>query len=202
MADLDHDSLPTLEARLSMPISNMSLTNFVKGRLIDARITTLRDLVQKNETDLLKLRSFGRKSLREVKNCLAQMTLSLGMKLDQHGDEGALDPVIYQLVMTQNRQLNDTVNMLRAEKKQLYDEVDGLRAAKSAAEGKLREFSEAKDVEEKLATTVSKAEKIAASVSDPSLRPTAYAFALQTIYAASRPNQMRIPMGMPLFLGL
>jgi DNA-directed RNA polymerase subunit alpha len=39
------------------------------------------ELVQKTELDLLKLRHFGRKSLKEVKECLQEMGLSLGMKL-------------------------------------------------------------------------------------------------------------------------
>jgi hypothetical protein len=38
--------------------------------------------VKKNDTDLLKVRSFGKTSLREVKRKLADMGLSLGMDLD------------------------------------------------------------------------------------------------------------------------
>jgi hypothetical protein len=45
-------------------------------------IGTVRDLVKKNDTDLLKVRSFGKTSLREVKRKLADMGLSLGMDLD------------------------------------------------------------------------------------------------------------------------
>ena len=40
------------------------------------------DLVKKTDSDLLKVRSFGKTSLREVKRKLADMGLSLGMDLD------------------------------------------------------------------------------------------------------------------------
>jgi DNA-directed RNA polymerase alpha subunit len=39
-------------------------------------------LVKKTDSDLLKVRSFGKTSLREVKRKLADMGLSLGMDLD------------------------------------------------------------------------------------------------------------------------
>jgi DNA-directed RNA polymerase subunit alpha len=42
----------------------------------------VRDLVKKTDQDLLKVRSFGKTSLREVKRRLADMGLSLGMDLD------------------------------------------------------------------------------------------------------------------------
>ena len=38
--------------------------------------------MQKTDSDLLKVRSFGKTSLREVKRRLADMGLSLGMDLD------------------------------------------------------------------------------------------------------------------------
>ena len=50
--------------------------------LESAKIGTVRDLVKKTDTDLLKVRSFGKTSLREVKRKLADMGLSLGMDLD------------------------------------------------------------------------------------------------------------------------
>jgi DNA-directed RNA polymerase subunit alpha len=39
--------------------------------------------VQKTEGDMLKTKNFGRKSLNEIKDILASMGLSLGMRLDQ-----------------------------------------------------------------------------------------------------------------------
>lgn len=40
------------------------------------------DLVQKTEQEMLKTKNFGRKSLKEIKDLLAEMGLTLGMKLD------------------------------------------------------------------------------------------------------------------------
>ncbi len=51
--------------------------------LKNANIRTIRELVQKTEPEMLKTKNFGRKSLNEIKEILATMGLSLGMKLDQ-----------------------------------------------------------------------------------------------------------------------
>ena len=50
--------------------------------LLNAKIETIGALVQRTESELLKTRGFGRKSLQEVKDILAEMGLSLGMRLD------------------------------------------------------------------------------------------------------------------------
>jgi len=46
-----------------------------------ADIKTIRDLVEKNDAEMLKYRNFGRKSLNEIKEVLTGMGLSLGMDL-------------------------------------------------------------------------------------------------------------------------
>jgi DNA-directed RNA polymerase subunit alpha len=51
--------------------------------LKNANIRTLRELVTKTEAEMLKTKNFGRKSLNEIKEILAGMGLSLGMRLDQ-----------------------------------------------------------------------------------------------------------------------
>jgi DNA-directed RNA polymerase subunit alpha len=51
--------------------------------LKNANIRTIRELVQKTEPEMLRTKNFGRKSLNEIKEILAGMGLSLGMKLDQ-----------------------------------------------------------------------------------------------------------------------
>jgi DNA-directed RNA polymerase subunit alpha len=48
--------------------------------LKNANIYTLKDLVSKTESDLLKTKHFGRKSLQQVKHVLDSMGLSLGME--------------------------------------------------------------------------------------------------------------------------
>jgi DNA-directed RNA polymerase subunit alpha len=50
--------------------------------LKNANIRTIGELVQKNESEMLKTRNFGRKSLNEIKEILASMGLSLGMDLE------------------------------------------------------------------------------------------------------------------------
>jgi len=53
--------------------------------LKNANITTIRELVQKTEPEMLKTKNFGRKSLNEIKEILTTMGLSLGMKFDDRG---------------------------------------------------------------------------------------------------------------------
>ena len=50
--------------------------------LQNANIHYIGELVQKTEAEMLKTKNFGRKSLKEIKEILAEMGLSLGMKLD------------------------------------------------------------------------------------------------------------------------
>src|SRR5271157_3070097 len=53
--------------------------------LKNANITTIRELVQKSESEMLKTKNFGRKSLNEIKEILSSMGLSLGMRFDESG---------------------------------------------------------------------------------------------------------------------
>lgn len=50
--------------------------------LANADIKRIGDLVQRTESEMLKTKNFGRKSLKEIKEILGEMGLSLGMKLD------------------------------------------------------------------------------------------------------------------------
>jgi DNA-directed RNA polymerase subunit alpha len=50
--------------------------------LQNANITLIGELVQRTEQDMLKTKNFGRKSLKEIKEILSSMGLSLGMKID------------------------------------------------------------------------------------------------------------------------
>ena len=50
--------------------------------LQNANIHYIGDLVQRTEAEMLKTKNFGRKSLKEIKELLAEMGLQLGMKLD------------------------------------------------------------------------------------------------------------------------
>ncbi|MBW2701344.1 MAG: DNA-directed RNA polymerase subunit alpha [Deltaproteobacteria bacterium] len=50
--------------------------------LENANIKFIGDLVQKTEAEMLKTKNFGRKSLKEIKDILTEMKLTLGMRLD------------------------------------------------------------------------------------------------------------------------
>jgi hypothetical protein len=50
--------------------------------LITQNITTVGQLAQKTEAEMLKYRNFGKKSLNEIKDKLQHLGLSLGMKFD------------------------------------------------------------------------------------------------------------------------
>lgn len=78
-----------LQERLAMPISQLDLSVRASNCLESAKVNTVGDLARMSETDLLKVRSFGRTSLREVKRKLADLGLSLGMSFssDESGAE-------------------------------------------------------------------------------------------------------------------
>ncbi len=52
-----------------------------------ADIKLIGELVQKTEAEILATKNFGRKSLNEIKEILAEMGLSLGMKLEKFSTE-------------------------------------------------------------------------------------------------------------------
>lgn len=68
-----------LAAKLSMPIESLELTVRSSNCLESNNIQTVGELVSMTEADLLKIRSFGKTSLREVRRKLADLSLSLGM---------------------------------------------------------------------------------------------------------------------------
>ena len=73
---------PDLQQKLNMTIQELDLSVRANNCLESAKIATVRDLVRKTDGELLKVRSFGKTSLREVKRKLADLGLSLGMDLD------------------------------------------------------------------------------------------------------------------------
>jgi DNA-directed RNA polymerase subunit alpha len=73
---------PDLQQKLGMTVQELDLSVRANNCLESAKITTVRDLVKKTDSELLKVRSFGKTSLREVKRRLADLGLSLGMDLD------------------------------------------------------------------------------------------------------------------------
>ena len=59
--------------------------------LQNADIKYIGELVQRSESEMLKTKNFGRKSLLEIKELLTEMGLALGMKLPGFPDRESLD---------------------------------------------------------------------------------------------------------------
>jgi len=72
-----------LVRKLQMPIQELELSVRASNCLESARINTVGDLVSRDENDLLKVRSFGKTSLREVKKKLSDLGLEFGMELPE-----------------------------------------------------------------------------------------------------------------------
>jgi DNA-directed RNA polymerase subunit alpha len=60
-----------------------------RNSLHKENILTLADLVQSSEDDMLQIENFGKKSLKEISDFLAERELGFGMKLEQ-GEDGRL----------------------------------------------------------------------------------------------------------------
>ena len=74
-----------MEKLLSRPTSDLELSVRANNCLESAKIETIGELAQKTEADLLRVRSFGKTSLREVRRKLADLGLSLGMIFEERG---------------------------------------------------------------------------------------------------------------------
>ena len=71
-----------LNENLFRSVDELELSVRSANCLQQANIKTIGDLVRRTEADMLKTKNFGRKSLKEIKEILAEMGLTLGMKLE------------------------------------------------------------------------------------------------------------------------
>ena len=69
---------------LQMNVEELELSVRSSNCLRAADIKTLADLVQKSETEMLKYRNFGRKSLTELSQILQEMELGFGMDIEEY----------------------------------------------------------------------------------------------------------------------
>ncbi len=81
-AELPEHDREVWSEKLNKSVDEMELSVRSYNCLKNANIRTIGELVQKTEAEMLKTKNFGRKSLNEIKEILAGMGLSLGMKLD------------------------------------------------------------------------------------------------------------------------
>ena len=71
-----------LYEKLRLPISELELSVRSSNCLREANIKMIGDLVKKSEEEMLAFKNFGKKSLTEIKELLAGMSLALGMQID------------------------------------------------------------------------------------------------------------------------
>jgi DNA-directed RNA polymerase subunit alpha len=81
---------PEFNENLLRSVDELELSVRSFNCLKNANIRTIGELVQKTEAEILKTKNFGRKSLNEIKEILAEMGLSLGTKLENFESELAV----------------------------------------------------------------------------------------------------------------
>lgn len=74
--------LRSINVNLLKSVDELELSVRSANCLKNASIRNIAELVQKSEQEMLHTKNFGRKSLNEIKDLLAAMGLSFGMKLD------------------------------------------------------------------------------------------------------------------------
>src|SRR5712672_2974834 len=84
--DQPERSMDRVSDQLNRSVEELELSVRSYNCLKNAGIQTIGELVQKSESEMLRTKNFGRKSLNEIKEILSSMGLSLGMKIDEHGN--------------------------------------------------------------------------------------------------------------------
>ena len=67
---------------MARPVDDLELSVRSANCLRNANIRYIGELVQRTETEMLKTKNFGRKSLNEIKQLLSEMELGLGLKIE------------------------------------------------------------------------------------------------------------------------
>lgn len=81
--EIDEETLRIHEL-LKMPVDELELSVRSANCLRAANIKAIGDLVQKSESEMLKYRNFGRKSLSELADILHEMGLHFGMEIEPY----------------------------------------------------------------------------------------------------------------------
>ena len=85
------EARPTLNELLYRPVEGLPISVRAFNGLQNADIKYIGELVQRTEQDMLKIKNFGRKSLNEIKEVLGDMSLGLGMRLENLPPRNELD---------------------------------------------------------------------------------------------------------------
>ncbi len=83
--EIQERAVRRLNENLNRSVEELELSVRSYNCLKNANIQTIGELVQKSESEMLKTKNFGRKSLNEIKEILSTMGLSLGMRIDERG---------------------------------------------------------------------------------------------------------------------
>lgn len=83
--------LPKLNENLYRRIDELELSVRSSNCLENADIKYIGELVQRSESEMLRTKNFGRKSLNEIKDLLGEMGLSLGVRLENFPRRDVLD---------------------------------------------------------------------------------------------------------------
>jgi DNA-directed RNA polymerase subunit alpha len=83
--EVSERGLDKMSEILNRSVEELELSVRSYNCLKNANIQSIGELVQKTEAEMLRTKNFGRKSLNEIKEILANMGLSLGMRIDAHG---------------------------------------------------------------------------------------------------------------------
>jgi DNA-directed RNA polymerase subunit alpha len=81
-----------LDENLWRTVEELELSVRATNCLRNLNLTYIGELVQKTESELMKSRGFGRKSLTEIESVLAEMQLRLGMKLASWPKDRSVQP--------------------------------------------------------------------------------------------------------------
>jgi DNA-directed RNA polymerase subunit alpha len=87
MEEIEVEEEEKLNENLFRPVSELELSVRSANCLKNANISLIGELVQRTESEMLKTKNFGRKSLNEIKAILEEMGLSLGIKVDNFPGE-------------------------------------------------------------------------------------------------------------------
>ncbi len=80
--DTKEEPVKGINENIYRSVNELELSVRSSNCLKNARIHTIYQLVQKTDSEMLKTKNFGRKSLNEIKEVLSSMDLSLGMDLE------------------------------------------------------------------------------------------------------------------------
>jgi DNA-directed RNA polymerase subunit alpha len=83
-----------LNENLNRSVEELELSVRSANCLKNANIRYIGELVQKTEAEMLKTKNFGRKSLNEIKEILAEMGLSLGMRVPVWNPPDEIDETV------------------------------------------------------------------------------------------------------------